>query len=127
MDLGKVSCITRRDFKRVVVMASESTPSFVPQRFAVSRDGASGSYIKFRASQLSQSVLSAAFDLVPTSISLVSDDGDMETADGEGNFPTHGMDPVENGPAKVNHISGPFPAKRPSGGSQSGRSCLPRL
>lgn len=67
-------------------------PNFMPQRFSVTKYGSSDT-IKFRHGQLCQSVLATAFDYVPSSVSLVSDDGDMETADAEGCFPSHGMDP----------------------------------
>ena len=63
-------------------------------RYSVRRDG-ENSVIKIRGRDLTQANLSNLFGLVPSTISLLSEDGEMETADASGTFQTEPMDNLQ--------------------------------
>ena len=63
------------------------------QRYSVRKEGdlSSRATVRFRESQLNASILSNAFSFVPSTISLVSETGEIETPDDDGHFPTSTM------------------------------------
>ena len=63
-------------------------------RYSVRRDG-ENSVIKIRGRDLTQANLSNLFGLVPSTISLLSEDGEVETAGASGTFWTESVDNLQ--------------------------------
>ena len=63
-------------------------------RYSVRRDG-ENSVIKIRGRDLTQANLSNLFGLVPSTISFLSEDSEVETADASGTFRTESMDNLQ--------------------------------